>query len=306
MVNSLEPINVNLTIETPSLERGAFNNVCFITENDEAPRTIEVKTLSELIEGGYDRSSLAYNFCVAVFIQQGIESVFIRAKRTYESYEDALDSDKNTGYYFIVIETKVISEVLQFNRYLTSHYDFKLQFYSNNSSEHSLLHSGNLVSYYQGVFNSYDEENYYLNKAYRVTTYKDFESKPYPTQIENLDVYQPHLTPKEFNLREVLKDRYFDEDAFSTSVKPLDFTITSILKDFYAPDEFFTTDVRPLDFTSRLILKELTVGGDEAVTTIVRPMDFLLKDVLVQNQISGIDAYQPTVKPLDITLEEGA
>ena len=42
---NLEPVKVDLQIETPSLERDAFYNLCFITENDEAPRTLKVERL---------------------------------------------------------------------------------------------------------------------------------------------------------------------------------------------------------------------------------------------------------------------
>ena len=74
---NLEPVKVDLQIETPSLERGAFYNLCFITENDEAPRTLKVERLRDLLDNGYDRLSLAYNFCVGVFAQQGMDTVYI-------------------------------------------------------------------------------------------------------------------------------------------------------------------------------------------------------------------------------------
>ena len=46
------------------LERDAFYNLCFITENDEAPREIVVNKLKDLLDNNYSRTSLAYNFCV--------------------------------------------------------------------------------------------------------------------------------------------------------------------------------------------------------------------------------------------------
>ena len=74
---NLEPVKVDLQIETPSLERDAFYNLCFITENDEAPRTLKVERLRDLLDNGYARLSLAYNFCVGVFAQQGMDTVYI-------------------------------------------------------------------------------------------------------------------------------------------------------------------------------------------------------------------------------------
>ena len=100
---NLEPVKVDLQIETPSLERDAFYNLCFITENDEAPRTLKVERLRDLLDNGYDRLSLAYNFCVGVFAQQGMDTVYIRAKRLSESYEDAFDAVDNSNYYFVVL-----------------------------------------------------------------------------------------------------------------------------------------------------------------------------------------------------------
>lgn len=126
------PVNVEVTVESESLDRSAFYNVCFITESDVAPRTVEVRTLSELLSHGYTRDSLAYNFCLTVFAQQGIPSVFIRAKRSDETFSQAFSSESNADYYFVVIESKLDSDIKEFNEYLTSADDFKLQFYSSD------------------------------------------------------------------------------------------------------------------------------------------------------------------------------
>ncbi|HCA4016403.1 TPA: hypothetical protein MPW60_003129, partial [Listeria monocytogenes] len=84
----------------------------FITEDDFAPRTLEVRTLDDLLNNGYYRFSLAYDFCRTAFLQQGISSVFVRAKRTDETYEQAFDADDNSTYYYVVIDTKNIETVL--------------------------------------------------------------------------------------------------------------------------------------------------------------------------------------------------
>ena len=145
MVDSVNPISIEITVESEALKRDAFYNVCFITENDEAPRTIEVRTLNELMHYGYKRDSLAYNFCLTVFAQQGIPSVFVRAKRSDESYSEAFKSESNADYYFVVIESKDEEEIKTFNSYLTSSDDFKLQFYSSSSKP---ILGRKLVHYY--------------------------------------------------------------------------------------------------------------------------------------------------------------
>lgn len=139
------PINVEITVESESLDRNAFYNVCFITENDVAPRTIEVGNLNELLSHGYRRDSLAYNFCLTAFAQQGIPTVFVRAKRTDETYSEAFSSDSNANYYFVVIDSKLEGDIEPFNEYLTSADEFKLQFYSSSNDP---IKDKKLVHYY--------------------------------------------------------------------------------------------------------------------------------------------------------------
>ena len=147
---NLEPVKVDLQIETPSLERDAFYNLCFITENDEAPRTLKVERLRDLLDNGYDRLSLAYNFCVGVFAQQGMDTVYIRAKRLSESYEDAFDAVDNSNYYFVVLQTKDLIEIEKFNNHLVSSDEMKLQFFSQDVVSKT-LQSPKLVNYYQDL-----------------------------------------------------------------------------------------------------------------------------------------------------------
>lgn len=168
---NLSPIQVDISIEALSLEREAFYNVCFITENNTTPRTVTVNSLKELLDVGYERTSLAYNFCVAVFSQQAIPTVTIRAKKTSETYEQAFSADSNFNYYFIVIESKNLVVIKNFNDYLVSAEDNKLQFYSSNNPT---IQGGKLVHYYQKLIqpisisptNEVNILNSYINTAY--------------------------------------------------------------------------------------------------------------------------------------------
>lgn len=165
------PVKIDIDIESISLDREAFYNLCFITENDTAPRTLEVRTLKDLLDNGYDRLSSAYNFCVGVLSQAAMPLVYIRAKRTNETYEDAFDADNNTGYYFLSIESKDPSVVLAFNNYINSSDDYKLQFYS---SPNESISNNKLVQYYQKILteedtvstNSVTINNHYLNQSF--------------------------------------------------------------------------------------------------------------------------------------------
>lgn len=161
----LEPVKVDISVESISVDREAFYNLCFITENDEAPRTLEVSKLKDLLENGYDRFSLAYNFCVGVFAQQSVPLVYIRAKRSDESYEEAFDAGNNSTYYFISIQSKDLTVVSEFNDYINSSDNYKLQFYSSPST---VTQGKKLVQYYQK--NLEEDSNlisdYYINKAF--------------------------------------------------------------------------------------------------------------------------------------------
>jgi hypothetical protein len=172
---NLTPVKVSIDIETLSLERSAFYNLCFITENDVAPRTLEVNTLSDLLDNGYTRLDLAYNFCVGVLAQQGkLSQVSIRSKRTGESYEDAYKADDNNNYYYVVLQTKDIVEISRFNQFLLSSGDLKLQFYSNKNNQ-DIVASEVLVNYYQDYKKPFggvnpEEKDFYLNIAYDGTS----------------------------------------------------------------------------------------------------------------------------------------
>lgn len=168
---NLTPVNIDINIESISLERDAFYSMCFITENDLAPRTLEVSKLKDLLENGYDRLSLAYNFCVGVLSQQSMPVIYIRAKRNSETYEEAFSADNNNNYYFISIESKDLLVVNAFNDYINSLDNYKLQFFSAPTNT---LGNRKVVGYYQKLV-SVDElvsdntttiDNHYLNKAF--------------------------------------------------------------------------------------------------------------------------------------------
>lgn len=167
------PVNVDIGIEILSLDREAFYKVCFIAENDIVKRTVEVFNLKELLDFGYERDSLAYNFCVAVFAQERMASVTIRAKRSWESYADAYESESNEGFYFIVIQSKDLSVVSDFNKHLVGSGDLKLQFFSSPDSP---ILDAKIVQYYQTKISSRDisetnrvqKRHFYINKAFNL------------------------------------------------------------------------------------------------------------------------------------------
>ena len=127
------------------LEREAFYNLCFITENDESPREIVVSKLKDLLDNNYSRTSLAYNFCVGVFSQEGIQSITVRAKRSEETYQQAFDAADNNSYYFIVIDSKDEAVINTFANHIAFE-PYKLLFYSTPTNS---LANTKTVHYYQ-------------------------------------------------------------------------------------------------------------------------------------------------------------
>ena len=173
---NLAPVNVNVVVETPTVTNEAFYNLCFITENDVAPRTLEVKRLNDLLDNGYMRLDLAYNFCLAVLLQESIGRVYVRAKRSGETYQQAFDADDNSNYYYIVIDSKDENVILNFNDYLVSVDPYKLQFFSSYKDLSSVVTNRKVVYYYEPSFNTNNLsiQQYYINKSYGIDTHTHY------------------------------------------------------------------------------------------------------------------------------------
>ena len=173
---NLAPVDVNIVVETPTATNEAFYNLCFITENDVAPRTLEVKRLNDLLDNGYMRLDLAYNFCLSVLLQESIDGIYIRAKRSGETYQQAFDADDNSNYYYIVIDSKDENVILSFNDYLVSVDPYKLQFFSSYKDLSSVVTNRKIVYYYEPSFNTNDLsiQQYYINKSYGIDTYAHY------------------------------------------------------------------------------------------------------------------------------------
>lgn len=167
----LKPVEVNIDIESINLERESFYNLCFITENDKAPREIVVNKLKDLLDNNYSRTSLAYNFCVGVFSQEGIQSITVRAKRSNETYQQAFDAADNNSYYFLVIDSKDETIINTFANHIALE-PYKLLFYSTPTN---LLANTKTVHYYQSTMplesvtdNKIFLDNLYINSAYKL------------------------------------------------------------------------------------------------------------------------------------------
>lgn len=144
------PINIDINIESNVLTTDAFYQLCFISENDNAPRTIIVERLKDLLDNGYDRNSKAYNFCLGVFSQKQMNRVIIRSKRKSETYTQAYFSDDNSEYYYVVIESKDINDIVNFN--ISIQDELKLQYFSSSENVSEQIEGLKIVYYYQPYF----------------------------------------------------------------------------------------------------------------------------------------------------------
>ena len=285
---NLTPVKVDIVTEIPTTTKDAFYNLCFIADNNEAPRTIEITQLDDLLSNGYKVTDSAYDFCNSVFLQNGIDKVYIRAKRSGETYEEAFDADDNSTYYYCVIQSKDISVVLKFNDYINTVDQFKLQFFSSKDDVSELIKNRKIVFYF-------DE----TNPSEKHTIYA---SRLYPILIEKEDAYQPTVKPLDITLKDILKQGY-GEDAYQPTIKPLDITMRDIVLSKQVDDkDAYQPTIKPLDITLKSIVSRVNVDDKDAYQPTIKPLDITLKRVVVSNSVDG-DAYQPTVKPLDITLK---
>ena len=162
---NLTPVKVDIVTEIPTTTKDAFYNLCFIADNNEAPRTIEITQLDDLLSNGYKVTDSAYDFCNSVFLQNGIDKVYIRAKRSGETYEEAFDADDNSTYYYCVIQSKDISVVLKFNDYINTVDQFKLQFFSSKDDVSELIKNRKIVFYFDET-NPSEKHTIYASRLY--------------------------------------------------------------------------------------------------------------------------------------------
>ena len=317
---NLTPVKVDIVTEIPTTTKDAFYNLCFIADNNEAPRTIEITQLDDLLSNGYKVTDSAYDFCNSVFLQNGIDKVYIRAKRSGETYEEAFDADDNSTYYYCVIQSKDISVVLKFNDYINTVDQFKLQFFSSKDDVSELIKNRKIVFYFDET-NPSEKHTIYASRLYPVLIDEDAyvpSIKPLDITLQDIlkrgygeDAYQPTVKPLDITLQDILKHTIYasrpyptliDEDAYQPTVKPLDITLQDILKRGYGEDAYQPT-IKPLDITMRDIVLSKQVDDKDAYQPTVKPLDITLKSIVSKANVDDKDAYQATIKPLDITLK---
>jgi len=129
------PVNIEITLAKPSLERYSFYTPCFISENDTAQREVYVTNLTETLLAGYDKDSPAYVYCALAFAQKArVDGVVLISKRLNETYIEAYNKSKSSSYYYLSIDSKDVLEVKKLADYLLDKSQKKLIFYSNSNT----------------------------------------------------------------------------------------------------------------------------------------------------------------------------
>ena len=192
------PVKVEVVVENFNLVPDAFYTVCFIAESDEAPRTLNVRKLSDLLENGYMRYQKVFNFVYSVLSQRSMTNVIVRAKRTNETYEQAFDADDNSNYYYIVIQDKNPQVVLDFNDHITARDDFKLQFFSGLENIEYLYKGKKIVYYYQSSFSSLNAEfdgfyDYWVSDSGQIWLWDEFQKMSLSASF-SLSLFPPQYT----------------------------------------------------------------------------------------------------------------
>lgn len=176
MFIDFNPVKVNVNVEPSQLDRNAFYSICLITENDFAPRTLQVTSLQDLLDNGFMRTDLAYDFSRIVLAQGTMDGIYIRSKRSSESYQEAFLVDQNSDYYFLTLDTKDITTIFEFNDFVNVQDEFKLQFFSLNEDVSLRVKDRKIVSYHYPFLVNSDTtteekfKNYYINKSYGFNT----------------------------------------------------------------------------------------------------------------------------------------
>lgn len=142
---SKDPINIQINIQQPVVTRYSFYTVGFISGSDTATEYVEVFQLKDVLDNGYSVSSAAYVFCKILFAQNNRpESVILIAKKTTETYAQAYSRNRTRDYYFLVLDSKDINDVLAVSTLVNSLNDYKLIFFSTTE---------NVTAQVQGVEN---------------------------------------------------------------------------------------------------------------------------------------------------------
>ena len=332
---NLTPVNVDVKVENFTIKSSAFYSVCFITGHNTAPRTIEVTKLKDLLDNGYSRDSLAYNFCRYLFMQQGVTTAYVRAKRNNETYETAFNADDNSDYYYVVIDSKDISSIIKFNDYINQNDPYKLQFFSTNTDVSKNIKGKKIVHYYQPTTalesfsiapSDMGSRNLFIPK--KDYTFDEIQSMPpfypescwigrcghaFPSRMQWLHKYLAGVVDKSRTTISYFSSNLYptpvDGDGYKPNIKPLDITLKSVLKRGYVgyidakDNDVYQPNVKPLNITLRDVVLRKPVDDGDAYKPTVKPLDITLKSVLKTIRVDDGDAYKPTVKPLDIILK---
>ncbi len=152
-IDDKQPVKIEISVIAPSVSKLSFYTPCFISSNDQVISEVEVYSLKDVLDNGYTEDSDAYEYCKLAFIQSPrVESVILIAKRSDQTYFEAIALSKHSKYYYVTINSKDPLDVFNLANSLLSINYTKLVFHSSDELDFGVL-SGlvNVVVLYQGV-----------------------------------------------------------------------------------------------------------------------------------------------------------
>ena len=170
------PARVGINIDQPNylLSEEELQTILFITsdKNVEYNKAIICFDLKNLLNAGYRRDSIAYNFCFGVFLQKKGMRVVLINKPPDISYVDFYSKKiSKHSHYFICIESKEPKDVVSLDDYLKISKLEKLIFTSTNKDfSKEYANCERVVYYYLSGFDFDDFfENYILLDSGSIT-----------------------------------------------------------------------------------------------------------------------------------------
>ena len=165
---------VSIGMSQYDLTDEALQTILFITEdvNVDARKAIVAFELNDLLNAGYRRDSIAYNFCFGVFLQQrGIRIILINKPKDVSYLNFYKKEIIKDSHYFVCIESKDSSDIIAIDEYFNETKLEKLIFTSTSKDlKKEYINCSRVVYYYLGGFNFDDfYENFILLDSWVIT-----------------------------------------------------------------------------------------------------------------------------------------
>lgn len=129
----------------------------------------------------------------------------------------------------------------------------------------------------------------------------NFSSRPYPSLIELVDIYEPTILPLEMSKKTSLKTTSI-EDTYKAGLQVGSFTMKSLVvqEDINKKDNF-KVSLNVKVFEKRKILIGQNVEGEDSFVVSMMPVEMKKSNFLIINRNNDKETYKPDLRVLGIT-----